>query len=137
MEKENLSVYDKTTHKRITTFNLVAHTNGGTMDDLYKIAKAQYPDQIYAEETNDEAANLAYNGYTYDGKTYTEPAPPTEEELRQQSLDTLDAEYQTKFDDLDNEIVKAAALGNDDLKNELITERNALTTEYETKRGAI
>lgn len=62
---------------------------------------------------------------------------PTPEELQAQALSALDAEYQTKFDSLDDEIVKAAALKNEVLQDELIAERSALVDEYTQKRGEL
>lgn len=65
----------------------------------------------------------------------TTPPEPTAEELQAQALAELDAEYQAKFDELDDELVKAAALKNETLQDELIAERAALAEEYTTKRG--
>lgn len=62
---------------------------------------------------------------------------PTPEELQAQALAALDAEYQSKFNELDEQIVKAAALKNETLQDELIAERAALAEEYTTKRGEL
>lgn len=77
--------------------------------------------------------------YRYiDGKAveYT-PPEPTAEELQAQALASLDSEYQSRFDELDEQIVKAAALKNTDLQDELITERESLAEEYAQKRGEL
>lgn len=65
------------------------------------------------------------------------PPEPTAEELQAQALAALDSEYQAKFNDLDDQIVKAAALKNTELQDELIAERNALSEEYAAKRGEL
>ncbi len=65
------------------------------------------------------------------------PPQPTEEELQAQALASLDSEYQSRFDELDEQIVKAAALKNTDLQDELIAEREALAEEYAQKRGEL
>lgn len=65
------------------------------------------------------------------------PPEPTAEELQAQALAALDGEYQAKFNDLDDQIVKAAALKNTELQDELIAERNALSEEYAAKRGEL
>lgn len=73
-----------------------------------------------------------------DGKPTPYVAPkPTPEELQAQALAALDAEYQSKFNELDEQIVKAAALKNETLQDELIAERAALAEEYTTKRGEL
>lgn len=73
-----------------------------------------------------------------DGKPTAYIAPePTPEELQAQALAALDAEYQAKFDELDEQIVKAAALKNETLQDELIAERSALAEEYTQKRGEL
>lgn len=63
------------------------------------------------------------------------PPQPTAEELQAQALASLDSEYQSRFDELDEQIVKAAALKNTELQDELIAEREALAEEYAQKRG--
>lgn len=75
--------------------------------------------------------------YRYiDGKAveYT-PPEPTAEELQAQALAELDAEYQAKFNELDSQIMRAAALKDTDLQDELLSEREALAKEYAQKRG--
>lgn len=71
-----------------------------------------------------------------EGASNTAPQP-TAEELQAQALATLDAEYKSKFDELDGQIVKAAALKNETMQDELIAERAALVDEYTQKRGEL
>ena len=59
------------------------------------------------------------------------------EELQAAALAELDSEYQEKFDELDEQIVKAAALKNTELQDELIAEIEALAEEYAQKRGEL
>ena len=54
-----------------------------------------------------------------------------------QALAALDAEYQAKFDELDEQIMKAAALKNTELQDSLINDRTALAAEYTEKRGEL
>ncbi|GEM_PF-1202604 len=77
--------------------------------------------------------------YRYINGTAVEyiPPAPTAEELQARALSTLDAEYQAKFDELDEQIMKAAALKNETLQDELISERTALSEEYTQKRGEL
>lgn len=62
---------------------------------------------------------------------------PTAEELQEAALVALDAEYQSKFDELDGQIMKATALKNTDIQDELIAERTSLIEEYTEKRGEL
>lgn len=75
--------------------------------------------------------------YRYiDGKAveYT-PPEPTAEERQAAALAELDSEYQAKFDELDEQIMKAAALKNTEMQDALINDRTALAAEYAEKRG--
>lgn len=65
------------------------------------------------------------------------PPEPTPEERQALALSALDTEYQTKFDELDEQIMRAAALKNATLQDELIAERTALSEEYTQKRSEL
>lgn len=71
-----------------------------------------------------------------EGASNTAPQP-TEEELRAQKLKELDTEYQIKFNELDSQIMRAAALKDTDLQDELLSEREAMVAEYTEKRGEL
>ena len=73
----------------------------------------------------------------YNGKELTEPPKKTEEDVKKEKLDSLDAEYTRKIKDIEAEIVRTLAIGDDDLLSELKEEREQLVNEYKEKRGAI
>nr|DAN60136.1 MAG TPA: hypothetical protein [Caudoviricetes sp.] len=74
-----LSIYDKNTSKRITSF--VTGVHGETIDELTEKAKAEYPDAIHITQTESEWQEAIAGNYEYrDGKLQA-PLPPTQKEL--------------------------------------------------------
>lgn len=114
-----------------------------------------YASAIYADGTYDEldltnyietsyADYMLYCGNSSDGKEYVRnmesgepmekpPYVPTAEE----KLAMLDAEYQQKFDEINNAIIIAVTEGDTELQQELVAEKAALKEEYTTKRGEL
>ena len=114
-----------------------------------------YASAIYADGTYDELDltnyietsyedYMLYCGNSPDGKEYIRnmetgepmekpPYVPTTEE----KLASLDAEYQQKFDEINNDIIIAVTEGDTELQQELVAEKAALKEEYTTKRGEL
>lgn len=137
-EKEvYLSIFSKETGQRKTSFTIIGEVHGKTIDDLKKKAATEYPDDYAVAQTQKVYHAVVEGDLHFDGTDYTDPPEPTAEELQAQALAALDGEYQAKFNDLDDQIVKAAALKNTELQDELIAERNALSEEYAAKRGEL
>lgn len=115
--------------------------NTGKIASLKEKAKDLFEDAVVVDVISAADYNQYLTGEYVrgaDGKPTAYIAPePTPEELQVQALAALDAEYQAKFDELDEQIVKAAALKNTELKDELIVERSALAEEYTQKRGEL
>lgn len=136
-EQVYLSIFDKTTGTRKTSYTILGQIHGSTMDELKQKASADYPDDYAVPQTAEEYNNGISGDLRWNGDTYTDPPQPTAEELQAQALASLDSEYPSRFDELDEQIVKAAALKNTELQDELIAERSALTEEYTQKRGEL
>lgn len=136
-EQVYLSIFDKTTGTRKTSYTILGQVHGNTMDELKQKAAADYPDDYAVPQTAEEYHNGISGDLRWNGDTYTDPPQPTAEELQAQALASLDSEYQSRFDELDEQIVKAAALKNTELQDELIAERSALAEEYTQKRGEL
>lgn len=137
-EKEvYLSIFSKETGQRKTSFTIIGEVHGKTIDDLKKKAATEYPDDYAVAQTQKVYHAVVEGDLHFDGTDYIDPPEPTAEELQAQALAALDGEYQAKFNDLDDQIVKAAALKNTELQDELIEERNALSEEYAAKRGEL
>lgn len=96
----------------------------------------------YIEVTHEEY--LLYSGNSSDGKEYVRnmetgepmekpPYVPTAEE----KLAMLDAEYQQKFDEINDAIIIAVTEADTDLQQELVAEKAALKEEYTQKRGEL
>lgn len=114
-----------------------------------------YASAIYADGTYDEldltnyietsyADYMLYCGNSSDGKEYVRnmesgepmekpPYVPTAEE----KLAMLDAEYQQKFDEINDAIIIAVTEGDTDLQQELVAEKTALKEEYAAKRSEL
>lgn len=137
-EKEvYLSIFSKETGQRKTSFTIIGEVHGKTIDDLKKKAATEYPDDYAVPQTQKVYHETIQGDLHFDGTDYIDPPQPTAEELQAQALAALDAEYQAKFDELDEQIMKAAALKNTELQDSLINDRTALAAEYAEKRGEL
>ena len=136
-EQVYLSIFDKTTGTRKTSYTILGQVHGNTMDELKQKAAADYPDDYAVPQTAEEYHNVISGDLRWNGDAFIDPPQPTAEELQAAALAKLDSEYQAKFDELDEQIVKAAALKNTELQDELIAERSALAEEYTQKRGEL
>lgn len=87
---------------------------------------------------------MLYCGNSSDGKEYVRnmksgepmekpPYVPTAEE----KLAMLDAEYQQKFDEINDAIIIAVTEGDTELQQELVAEKTALKEEYAAKRSEL
>ena len=125
----------------ICDFDPGKNKNTGKIASLKEKAKDLFEDAAVVDVISAADYNQYLTGEYVrgaDGKPTAYIAPePTPEELQAQALAALDAEYQSKFNELDEQIVKAAALKNETLQDELIAERAALAEEYTTKRGEL
>lgn len=130
-----LSIFGKDDGRRKTSFTILGGVHGKSIDDLKQKAQKEYPDDYAVPQTATAYHEVISGDLRWNGSAFVPPPEPTLEELQAQALTALDAEYQAKFDELDDEIVKAAALKNETLQDELIAERAALAEEYTTKRG--
>lgn len=129
-----LSIYD-TTGERATSF--VTGVHGDTVEELQAKAEAEYPDKIHVVQDALTYNKALQGDLLYKDGEYQARPEPTEDEKRETALAALDSEYQSRFDELDEQIVKAAAMKNTDLQDELIAEREALAEEYAQKRGEL
>lgn len=134
-EQVYLSIFDKNTGARKTSYTILGQIHGSTMDELKQKAAADYPDDYAVPQTAEEYHNVISGDLRFDGTDYTDPPQPTEEELQAQALASLDSEYQAKFDELDEQIMRAAALKNTEMQDALINDRTTLVAEYAEKRG--
>lgn len=130
-----ISVYAKKTGKRITSFVIGVH--GNNIQEVKEVAEKQYPNE-YLVKQNETAWQYALeHELIYSGKELVEPPKKTEEDIKEEKLDSLDAEYTRKIKDIEAEIVRTLAIGDDDLLSELKEEREELVKEYEEKRGSL
>lgn len=132
-----LSIFSKEDGRRKTSFTILGGVHGSSMDDLKQKAQKEYPDDYAVPQTADSYHEVISGDLRWNGSEFVAPPEPTLEELQSQALASLDAEYQAKFDELDEQIMKAAALKNETLQDELIAERAALAEEYTQKRGEL
>lgn len=90
---------------------------------------------------SDEDQTLYVTGKYYRGADGSPleipPYVPTAEEIKQQQLDALDAEYQPQFAALSQALGMATLAENTDLIASIKEDYTALKAEYDTKRGEI
>lgn len=127
-----VSVYEKEKGIRITSYALKVH--GKSIDELIQIARETYPEDIIQVESKEEWRNSVKNSLVFSDGEYKQPQMPNLEEIK---LQRLDAEYKKKFKNVDDDLVKAVALGDEETKKELLEERRLLKTEYIKKRGEL
>lgn len=127
-----VSVYEKEKGIRITSYALKVH--GKSLDELIQIARETYPEDIIQVESKEEWRNSVKNSLVFSDGEYKQPQMPNLEEIK---LQRLDAEYKKKFKNVDDDLVKAVALGDEETKKELLEERTSLKTEYIKKRGEL
>ena len=130
-----VSVYDKDTGERKASYVTSVHAD--TQEELKEIAKNNYPNDVLVVQNATEYNNALQNDLLYVDGEYKEKPAPTEEEIREQKLSALDAEYSQKISDVETEMAKAQAIGDTDYYNDLKEERGELVSEYTEKRGEI
>lgn len=130
-----VSVYDKDTGERKTSYVTGVHAD--TQEELEEIAKSNYPNDVLVVQNATEYNNALQNDLLYVDGEYKEKPAPTEEEIREQKLNALDAEYSQKISDVETEMAKAQAIGDTDYYTDLKEERETLVNEYTEKRGEI
>lgn len=77
-----LSVFDKTSGKRKTSYTILGKLHGETMDELKKKAAADFPDDYAVEETAEEHKRVITGDLCWNGTEYTDPPAPSEEEVK-------------------------------------------------------
>lgn len=131
-----VSVYNADTGERETSYVVGIH--GETMDELKALAAKNYPKGIAIEQDGEAWNEAVQNDLIYKADQLVERPAPSEDEVREQKLAALDSEYSQKISDVETEMAKANAIGDDaDYFNDLKTERETLVSEYTTKRGEI
>lgn len=130
-----LSIYNADTGERETSYVVGIH--GETMDELKALAAKNYPNGVAIEQDGAVWNEAVQNDLIYKAGQLMERPAPTEAEMREQKLATLDSEYSQKISDAEAEMAKANAIGDTDYFNDLKAERETLVSEYTTKRGEI
>lgn len=131
-----VSVYNADTGERETSYVVGIH--GETVDELKALAAKNYLKGVVLEQDGAAWNNAVQNDLIYKDGALVERPTPTEDEVREQKLAALDSEYSQKISDVETEMAKANAIGDDaDYFNDLKTERETLVSEYTTKRGEI
>lgn len=130
-----LSLYNNDTGERETSYVVGIH--GDSMDELKALAAKNCPQGIAIEQNGAEWNNAVQNDLIYSAGQLVERPAPSEDEVREQKLAALDSEYSQKIPDVETEMAKANAIGDDEYLNDLKAEHEALVGEYTTKRGEI
>ena len=107
------------------------------MDELKALAAKSYPQGVAIEQDGTAWNEAVQNDLIYKAGQLVERPAPSEDEEREQKLAALDGEYSQKISDVETEMAKANAIGDDEYLNALKAERETLVSEYTTKRGEI
>lgn len=130
-----VSVYNADTGERETSYVVGIH--GKTMEELKALAAKNYPKGVAIEQDGTAWNNAVQNDLIYKAGQLVERPAPSEDEVREQKLASLDSEYSQKISDVETEMAKANAIGDTEYLEELKSERESLVSEYTTKRGEI
>lgn len=130
-----ISVYNADTGERETSYVVGIH--GDTVEELKALAAKNYPNGVAIEQDGATWNNAVQNDLIYKAGQLVERPAPSEDEVREQKLAALDSEYSQKISDVETEMAKANAIGDDEYLNDLKAEHEALVGEYTTKRGEI
>ena len=129
-----LSIYSDT-GERITS--LVTGVHGDTAEELKKLAKKEYPDNVGVLQTESQYNEALKEDLLYLNGNYISRPEPSEEEKREAELAALDSEYAERISTIENEMARAKAIEDEEYYTELKTERETLVNEYAGKRGQI
>lgn len=109
---------------------LICKNNGRVFPYLESIGVV---DGFTLQEVDDvQGKESVENGLVFKNGKFIKP-----EEDKEELLHNLDLEYGRKIKDIETEMARTLAIGDEDLLSELKEEREQLVKEYEEKRGAI
>ena len=109
---------------------LICKNNGRVFPYLESIGVV---DGFTLQEVDDTQGKKAIEkGLVFKNGKFIKP-----EEDKEELLHNLDLEYGRKIKDIESEMARTLAVGDNDLLDELKEEREQLIKEYEEKRGAI
>lgn len=92
-EQVYLSIFDKTTGTRKTSYTILGQIHGKNLDELKEKASADYPDDYAVEQTEKEYSEMLSKNLGWNGSEYIEISEePTEEEKAQQEAVTAENE---------------------------------------------
>lgn len=129
-----VSIYEES-GERVTSY--VTGVHGETVEELEELANNQYPNFKHVVQDALTYNNALQHDLLYKNGEYVPRPEPTEDEKREATLASLDAEYSTKISEVESEMAKAKAVEDEDYYSDLKTEREELVAEYTRKRGAI
>lgn len=90
-EKVYLSIFDKTTGKRKTSYTILGEIHGKTMDELKQKAAEDYPDDYAVEQTAEEHQRVTSGDLCWNGAEYTDPPGPSLDDLKAAKLAEVNA----------------------------------------------
>lgn len=109
---------------------LICKNNGRVFPYLDSIGVV---DGFTLQEVDDvKGKESVENGLVFKNGKFIKP-----EEDKKELLQNLDLEYGRKIKDIETEMARTLAIGDDDLLSELKEEREQLVNDYKEKRGAI
>ena len=109
---------------------LICKNNGRVFPYLDSIGVV---DGFTLQEVDDvKGKESVENGLVFKNGKFIKP-----EEDKEELLHNLDLEYGRKIKDIETEMARTLAIGDEDLLSELKEEREQLVNEYKEKRGAI
>lgn len=135
-----LIIVDKTSGERITSYVVGVH--GNTIDEVKEVAKKDgyTKGKVILLEADSEVQGHFLDGKIYKDGKFIEKPPIilTDEEKQAQEAEQVAKGYEEKFKALDNDIIHAAVVDQDEeYANELRASRAELEQEFLSARGEL
>lgn len=127
-EREYVSVFDKKTGERVTSYTILGNIHGKTIEECKSKAQEEYPDCYIVEQTTAEWGATLAQDLRYDGTGYQNPPEQTEEEkadaAAQEEANSISAQLNT----IERKAVRAMLNG---------SAVSSLSTEYQVTLASV
>lgn len=111
---------------------LVCENNGRCIEYVERFDIPDGFKVVEFEDNDEQVKNAVKNGLIFKDGNFIK-----QEEDKEELLHDLDLEYGRKIKDIESEMARTLAIGDNDLLDELKEEREELVNEYKEKRGEL
>lgn len=121
-EREYVSVFDKKTGERVTSYTILGNIHGKTIEECKSKAQEEYPDCYIVEQTTAEWGATLAQDLRYDGTGYQNPPEQTKEEKADAAAQEEANSVSVQLDTIERKAMRAMLNG---------SAVSSLSTEYQ------